>query len=73
MIDTMGYAFTYPIFKYIGQCKVACYTHYPTITSDMLKRVYSRTITHNNRRMIANSSLLTSAKAFYYRIFGKVI
>jgi len=27
----MGYAFTYPIFKLFGKCKVVSYTHYPTI------------------------------------------
>ena len=30
-IDSMGYAFTLPLFKYFGGCKVAAYVHYPTI------------------------------------------
>lgn len=30
-IDSMGYAFTVPIFRFFGGCKVACYVHYPTI------------------------------------------
>lgn len=29
--DSMGYAFTYPLFRILGGCKVACYVHYPTI------------------------------------------
>ena len=30
-IDSMGYAFTIPLFRFFGGCKVACYIHYPTI------------------------------------------
>jgi hypothetical protein len=29
----MGYAFTYPLFRILGQCPVICYVHYPTIRS----------------------------------------
>lgn len=68
----MGYAFTYPVFKYIGECKVACYTHYPTITTEMLNQVSNRVTAHNNRRRIANSPILTQGKLLYYRIFAKV-
>lgn len=70
-IDTMGYAFTYPIFKYIGECKIGCYTHYPTISTDMLKRVQSRTLSHNNRRVVARNPFLTWIKLAYYKIFAK--
>lgn len=38
-IDTMGYAFTYPLVKLLLEIPVATYTHYPTISSDMLCRV----------------------------------
>ncbi|KAL0280788.1 UNVERIFIED_CONTAM: hypothetical protein PYX00_001979 [Menopon gallinae] len=69
-LDTMGYAFTYPLFKYIGQCKVASYTHYPTITSDMLRRVSGRVVSYNNRRSVANSPFLTAGKLIYYQIFA---
>ena len=37
--DSMGYAFTYPIFKYLANRPVACYVHYPTISTDMLQVV----------------------------------
>lgn len=30
-VDTMGYAFTYPMVKLITNAKVAAYVHYPTI------------------------------------------
>lgn len=38
-IDSMGYAFTYPLFKHLAGRSVACYVHYPTISSDMLQAV----------------------------------
>ncbi|KAJ7532229.1 hypothetical protein O6H91_14G078300 [Diphasiastrum complanatum] len=49
--DTTGYAFTYPIVRACG-CKVVCYTHYPTISSDMLSRVIRRTSMYNNNSTI---------------------
>lgn len=41
-IDTMGYAFTIPLFRYLGGCSVASYVHYPTISTDMLSVVRER-------------------------------
>ncbi|BFZ54409.1 asparagine-linked glycosylation protein [Savitreella phatthalungensis] len=38
-IDTMGYAFTYPLVALLLRIPVATYTHYPTISTDMLSRV----------------------------------
>ena len=52
-IDTMGYAFTIPLFKYLGGCKVGCYVHYPTISTDMLDRVSARTSSYNNASFIS--------------------
>ncbi|KRT80370.1 hypothetical protein AMK59_8724 [Oryctes borbonicus] len=69
-IDTTGYSFTLPIFKYIGGCKTGCYVHYPIITVEMLKRVSARRETYNNRGFIARSPFLTGAKLLYYRIFA---
>ena len=69
-IDTMGYAFTYPLFKYIGGCRVASYTHYPTISTDMLRHVYRRVISHNNRKVIARNPFLSAAKIAYYKLFA---
>ena len=37
-IDTMGYAFTLPLFKYLGGCRTGSYVHYPTITTEMLDK-----------------------------------
>ncbi|KAK3100095.1 hypothetical protein FSP39_014700 [Pinctada imbricata] len=59
-IDSMGYAFTLPIFRYLGQCKVGCYVHYPTISTDMLDRVSKRTATYNNASFISQSPVLVT-------------
>ncbi|KAG5558012.1 hypothetical protein RHGRI_008049 [Rhododendron griersonianum] len=50
--DISGYAFTYPVARMFG-CKVVCYTHYPTISLDMLSRVRGRSSTYNNDALIA--------------------
>lgn len=71
-IDTMGYAFTYPLFKYIGGCRVGSYTHYPTISTDMLKHVYKRVVSHNNHRIIARNPFLSGAKIAYYHVFAVI-
>ncbi|KZV34946.1 GDP-Man:Man(3)GlcNAc(2)-PP-Dol alpha-1,2-mannosyltransferase-like [Dorcoceras hygrometricum] len=52
--DTSGYAFTYPVARMFG-CKVICYTHYPTISLDMLSRVHTRKSIYNNDDIIAKS------------------
>lgn len=70
-IDTMGYAFTLPLFKYIGGCKVGCYVHYPTISTDMLRRVKTRMFVHNNRSLVAKNPFLTWLKLTYYRLFAR--
>jgi alpha-1,2-mannosyltransferase len=67
-IDTMGYAFTLPLFKYLGLSKTGCYVHYPTITTEMLDKVRTRRPGHNNRRAITNSPLATAVKLVYYRV-----
>ncbi|XP_021371207.1 GDP-Man:Man(3)GlcNAc(2)-PP-Dol alpha-1,2-mannosyltransferase-like isoform X1 [Mizuhopecten yessoensis] len=69
-IDTMGYAFTIPLFKYFGRCKVCCYVHYPTISTDMLEKVSSRTEAFNNASFISQSRLLSTVKLQYYKAFA---
>ncbi|CAL5363897.1 unnamed protein product [Camellia sinensis] len=67
--DTSGYAFTYPVARMFG-CKVICYTHYPTISLDMLSRVRGRRSLYNNDALIAQSILLSQCKAIYYLFFS---
>ena len=69
-IDTMGCAFTYPVARYVFGCHVACYIHYPTISTDMLSLVERREATYNNRGFISRSVLLTAMKSAYYRLFA---
>ncbi|WVZ82717.1 hypothetical protein U9M48_029949 [Paspalum notatum var. saurae] len=67
--DTSGYAFTYPLAWLFG-CKVICYTHYPTISSDMVERVKQRSFMYNNNSRIAGSIWLSRCKILYYTIFS---
>lgn len=71
-IDTMGYAFTFPIFKYLASSSVGAYVHYPTISTDMLRRVRARSKSHNNNKFVASNPFLTSIKLFYYKVFAWV-
>ena len=48
--------------------QVACYVHYPIVTSEMCSRVASRAVAHNNASAIARSPLLTRLKLLYYRL-----
>ncbi|XP_072952439.1 GDP-Man:Man(3)GlcNAc(2)-PP-Dol alpha-1,2-mannosyltransferase [Typha angustifolia] len=68
-IDTSGYAFTYPLARMFG-CKVICYTHYPTISSDMVARICERSSMYNNDALIARSIWLSRCKIIYYRFFS---
>ncbi len=69
MVDTSGWAFMYPLFRLAG-CRVASYTHYPTISTDMLQRVTSRQATYNNDVAVAGSPLMSLVKVVYYYIFA---
>jgi len=66
----MGYAFTYPIFKIFGGYKIACYVHYPTISTDMLSLVAEQRPSYNNEERITQSAVRTKAKLVYYRLFA---
>lgn len=68
-VDTKGEAFTYPVAALLAGADVACYTHYPTITSEMTRVVAERRGAHNNGAA-SRSALLTSLKLLYYRLFA---
>ena len=38
-IDTIGVGFAYPLVKILFGCQVVSYTHYPTISSDMVAQI----------------------------------
>jgi alpha-1,2-mannosyltransferase len=69
VVESVGYAFVYPIFKLFG-AKVVSYVHYPTISSDMLRVIQSRTAAFNNPSLVAKSKILTMLKVYYYNFFS---
>ncbi|ORY41697.1 UDP-Glycosyltransferase/glycogen phosphorylase [Rhizoclosmatium globosum] len=69
-VDTIGFAFTFPIAKLFGCKKVIAYVHYPTISSDMIGVVRGGVESFNNKGMAANSSLGRNLKLGYYKAFA---
>uniref|UniRef100_A0A1A8GVJ9 GDP-Man:Man(3)GlcNAc(2)-PP-Dol alpha-1,2-mannosyltransferase n=1 Tax=Nothobranchius korthausae TaxID=1143690 RepID=A0A1A8GVJ9_9TELE len=69
-VDSMGYAFTLPLFRYLGGCKVASYVHYPTVSTDMLSVVRERNPRFNNADFISRNPLLSALKVVYYCCFA---
>ncbi|KAM8749127.1 GDP-Man:Man(3)GlcNAc(2)-PP-Dol alpha-1,2-mannosyltransferase-like [Acanthopagrus schlegelii] len=69
-VDSMGYAFTLPIFRYLGGCKVASYVHYPTVSTDMLSVVRERNSRFNNADFISRNPVLSAVKVVYYCCFA---
>uniref|UniRef100_A0A672H2E4 GDP-Man:Man(3)GlcNAc(2)-PP-Dol alpha-1,2-mannosyltransferase n=1 Tax=Salarias fasciatus TaxID=181472 RepID=A0A672H2E4_SALFA len=69
-VDSMGYAFTLPLFRYLGGCSVASYVHYPTISTDMLAVVRERNPRFNNPDFVSNSLFLSAVKLLYYCLFA---
>ncbi|XP_075996646.1 GDP-Man:Man(3)GlcNAc(2)-PP-Dol alpha-1,2-mannosyltransferase-like [Genypterus blacodes] len=65
-VDSMGYAFTLPIFRYLGGCKVASYVHYPTVSTDMMSVVRERNPRFNHSDWVSRSPLLSGLKVLYY-------
>ncbi|PWN25991.1 UDP-Glycosyltransferase/glycogen phosphorylase [Jaminaea rosea] len=72
-IDTMGYAFAYPVVRlFRPSTPVGAYVHYPTVSADMLARVKGRATGHTNDAKVAKSMLRSQIKLVYYRLFAKV-
>lgn len=68
--DTMGYAFTYPLFRWLGGCRVMAYVHYPVVSTDMFHLVASGRQSYNNAGRISRSPLITRLKLCYYKLFA---
>lgn len=75
-IDTMGYAFAFPVVRLFTQARrstrIAAYVHYPTISNDMLRRVASRQAGHTNDSKVAGSWWQSRVKLVYYRLFARL-
>ncbi|KAM4608748.1 GDP-Man:Man(3)GlcNAc(2)-PP-Dol alpha-1,2-mannosyltransferase-like [Polymixia lowei] len=69
-VDSMGYAFTLPVFRYLGACKVSSYVHYPTVSTDMLSVVRERNPRFNNADYISGNPVLSAFKVVYYCCFA---
>ena len=70
--DSMGYAFTYPLFRWLGRCNTIAYVHYPVVNTDMLGMIASGKVLYNNASAIASSPTLTRLKLVYYNLFAVV-
>jgi len=68
-VDTTGFPFSYPL-AWLAGCTVISYTHYPTISTDMLHVVSTRTASVVNNNTIARSRVLTLLKQVYYTAFA---
>jgi alpha-1,2-mannosyltransferase len=68
-VDTVGYAMPYPLVATTG-AKIVAYVHYPTMSTDMLSRVSSRSTTFNNSSSISASALKSILKLVYYHLFA---
>ncbi|KAJ9099797.1 hypothetical protein QFC21_003796 [Naganishia friedmannii] len=73
-IDTMGYAFTLPLLSVLSGNTVplGSYVHYPTISTDMMRRVKERKVEGTNARGVSGSAWRTRGKLLYYRLFTHV-
>ena len=71
-VDTTGYAFVVPIFRWLGGCKMVSYVHYPTVSQDMLEKVRQSESSYNNSDRISHSRVLTNLKLMYYRLYAKL-
>ena len=71
-METTGYAFTLPIFRWLGGSRTASYVHYPTVSSDMLETVAKHTQSFNNSSAVSKSRALTFVKLTYYRLFARL-
>lgn len=64
--DTMGYAFTFPFVRLIAgdEITIGTYTHYPTVSADMVARVKARSYGVENAG-VSSSWLRTQIKLMY--------
>ncbi|KAK9811429.1 hypothetical protein WJX72_003813 [[Myrmecia] bisecta] len=68
-VDSCGWAFVYPLARMAG-CKVVAYVHYPTVSTDMLRRVRDRSAAFNNNQQVAASAAKSLVKLVYYYVFA---
>ncbi|KAG8880392.1 asparagine-linked glycosylation protein [Tulasnella sp. 331] len=73
-IDSMGYAFTFPLValtsRFFCPISIGSYVHYPTISTDMLQRVKDRKAGHTNTDAVTKSKWKSTVKLLYYHVFA---
>lgn len=70
-IDTTGAAFTYLPARVLFGCCVLAYVHYPTISTDMLRRVWqTRRRSGDAYDTSSTSTILSLVKCVYYVFFA---
>ncbi|KAG9037043.1 asparagine-linked glycosylation protein [Tulasnella sp. JGI-2019a] len=73
-IDSMGYAFTFPLValtsRFFRPISIGGYVHYPTISTNMLQRVKDRKAGHTNTGDVTGSRWKSKVKLVYYHIFA---
>ncbi|WWC67918.1 uncharacterized protein I206_101836 [Kwoniella pini CBS 10737] len=69
-IDSMGHGFTFPTVRFLTgpQTVIGAYIHYPTVSTDMVKRVRARSEGVENAGA-SKSWIKTQIKLIYYQIF----
>lgn len=70
LVDTVGVAFAFPFYRFLGGATVLAYVHYPTVSTDMISRVATGKEGYNNTGAIARNRFLTQTKIWYYRFFA---
>ena len=68
LVDTTGLHFCLPLLRAAGVPRLACYVHYPLISSDMLGAVASRKAAHNNASLFARFQATAALKLAYYHV-----
>jgi alpha-1,2-mannosyltransferase len=72
-IDTMGYAFTLALCKWLfPRVPTAAYVHYPTISTDMLHSLKAADGTGQGLNAGAGKGLRGQVKQFYWQLFAKL-
>ena len=69
-LDSMGYAFTYPVVRFLAGPSIAIgtYTHYPTVSADMVDRV-RKGLSGVESGGRSSSFPRTQVKLVYYKLF----
>lgn len=72
-IDTMGYAFTLALSKFLfPNVPTGAYVHYPTISTDMLRSLHSSTASGQGVNAGLGKGPRGKAKQWYWELFAKL-